>query len=745
MKEKVLIYQVLPRLFGNTNTTCKENGTIEENGCGKLNNFTDAVLARIHDMGFTHVWYTGVIRHATQTNYSSYGIPIQHAEVVKGRAGSPYAITDYYDIDPDLAENVNLRMSEWESLIERTHRAGMKVIMDFVPNHVAREYHSIRKPAGVRDLGEDDDKNMHFSTKNNFYYTWGDLDLNDVRRSKPEFKVYSDKDSAIYETYTECPAKATGNDRFDNHPGVNDWYETVKLNYGIDYCDAGGRSYHYEPIPNTWGKMTDILLYWASKGVDGFRCDMAEMVPCAFWSYATQILKTKYPDVVVIGEVYDPNQYRNYVKAGFDYLYDKVGMYDCLRGVIRGERPAASITHEWQVVDDIRDHMLYFLENHDEQRIASDYFCGDARKAIPAAALSLFFQKNPFMLYSGQEFGERGMDKEGFSGVDGRTTIFDYWSPATLAHAYQGIVVLNKGKAATGRKVSSANWYSPEQKSLFSTYRQMLRLANEEQAIREGDTFDLMYVNPACDHFDPRSHFAFLRKKGGEAMLIVLNFSAEARELGVCIPGHAFDYLHLPEEEVAVTELWSNKKKKVTLQKDGIFPVSIDEYGVRIYKFNVKMDESEFILNEHHKEEFPPAHTAEHLLNQLMIRMFGCERSRNAHIERKKSKMTFVIDHKPSRQEEKAIESEMNRLIEEDLPVTYEFVDRNHIPAGVKLDRLPDDASETLRLVRIGDYDVCPCIGKHVRSTAQIGKFVMLGTNWDETSHSFRIRFKIVQ
>ena len=724
MKEKVLIYQVLPRLFGNKNTTRKENGTIEENGCGKLNNFNDAVLSRIHDMGFTHIWYTGVIRHATQTNYSSYGIPTQHAEVVKGKAGSPYAITDYYDIDPDLTENVSMRMFEWMNLIERTHQAGMKVIMDFVPNHVAREYHSICKPAGVRDLGEDDDKNMHFSTRNNFYYTWGDLDLNDVRHSKPEFKAYSEKDASIYEPYHESPAKATGNDRFDNRPGCNDWYETVKLNYGIDYCDAGGRSYHYEPVPSTWGKMTDILLFWASKGVDGFRCDMAEMVPTAFWSYATQILKARYPDIVVIGEVYDPAQYRNYVKAGFDYLYDKVGMYDCLRGVIRGERPASSITHEWQEVDDIRDHMLYFLENHDEQRIASDFFCGDAIKAIPAAAMSMFFQKNPFMLYSGQEFGERGLDKEGFSGMDGRTTIFDYWSPETLSHAYQENVSKTK---------------------LSATYRQMLRLANEEKAIREGDTFDLMYVNPWSDHFDPRTNFAFLRKKDDEVLLVVLNFSAESRDLGVCIPGHAFDFLHLQEEEVSITELWSGGKSKVELKKDGIFPVSIEAHGVRIYKFNVKMEESDFILNEHHKEEFPPAHTAEHLLNQLMVRMFGCERSRNAHIERKKSKMTFVIDHKPSRQEEKAIETEMNCLIGEDLPVTYEFVDRDHIPSDVKLDRLPEDASETLRLVRIGDYDVCPCIGKHVRSTAQIGKFVMLGSNWDEASHSFRIRFKIVQ
>lgn len=154
---------------------------------------------------------------------------------------------------------------------------------------------------------------------------------------------------------------------------------------------------------------------------------------------------------------------------------------------------------------------------------------------------------------------------------------------------------------------------------------------------------------------------------------------------------------------------------------------------------------NEILLNDHNKEEFPPAHTAEHLLNQVMVRMFGCERSRNAHVERKKSKISYILDHKPDRKEEKEIERMMNELIEEDLPVTYEFVDRNHIPDDVKLDRLPDDASETIRLVRIGDFDVCPCIGKHVRSTSQIGRFEVLGTNWDQSTRSFRIRFKVVQ
>ena len=292
MNNKIIIYQVLPRLFGNRVTTRKRFGAIAENGCGKFSNFDEHTLRGIHDMGFSHIWYTGVIRHATQTDYSLYGIPSQHAEIVKGKAGSPYAITDYYDVDPDLALCVEHRMEEWLSLIERTHREGMKVIIDFVPNHVAREYHSICKPKGVRDLGEDDNPNMNFSTDNNFYYCWGmPLDLSDV-----------DVDNV---SYHESPAKATGNDRFTNRPGRNDWYETVKLNYGIDYCDAGGRSYHFDPIPDTWKKMTDILLFWAEKGVDGFRCDMAEMVPSAFWDYATKKVRKEYPHIIFIGEVYE--------------------------------------------------------------------------------------------------------------------------------------------------------------------------------------------------------------------------------------------------------------------------------------------------------------------------------------------------------------------------------------------------------------------------------------------------------
>lgn len=714
MNRKIIIYQLLPRLFGNRNQACMANGTLEENGVGKMNDLDTPRLRRIHEMGFTHVWLTGIIRHATTTDYRHHGIPYQHSTVVKGKAGSPYAITDYYDIDPDIAVNVDRRMDEFEQLVARIHHAGMKVIIDFVPNHVAREYHSICLPERTADLGEGDDVNKHFSPSNNFYYCPGQPFVAPMDTPTGE------------DPYIEFPAKCTGNDRFDNRPGTNDWYETVKLNYGIDYCDAGGRSYHFDPVPNTWNKMTEILLFWAAKNIDGFRCDMAEMVPHDFWSYATRIVKERYPQLVFIGEVYDTTKYRTYVKAGFDYLYDKVGMYDCLRDVICNRRPANSITYYWQSVDDIKDHMLYFLENHDEQRIASDFFCGDGRKAIPGLIVSALLRNNPVMIYAGQELGERGMNAEGFSGCDGRTTIFDYWCVDTLRRGYY-----------------DRRHLTQEEKHLMAIYQKVLCMANQEKAIYEGDFFDLMYVNPQSSTFNPRHQYAFLRKKDNEALLMVANFSDEATHIGVTIPCHAFDFLGLPELEVEATDLLTGEHTTLNLKKDGTVEMDVAAYSGNILKFCIQMENKTYELNAHNKEEFAPAHTAEHLLNQVMVRMFGCERSSNAHIERKKSKINYELDHKPSRKEEKAIEDKMNELIEADLPVTFEYVDRNQLPEGVKTDRLPEDASETLRLVRIGSFDVCPCIGKHVRSTAQIGRFEMLGSNWDEMTHTFRIRFKV--
>ena len=563
---KLVIYQVFTRTFGNKNSNRKPNGTLAENGVGKMNDFDVATLQQIKSLGVNTIWYTGVIRHATCTDYSAFGIPRQTPHVVKGKAGSPYAITDYYDIDPDIADNVAERMSEFEDLVKRTHKEGLKVIIDFVPNHVAREYKSICKPKGVKDLGETDDTGKHFDANNNFYYCPNEpLDTSAIPLPNG---IEADGSNEMAAEYTETVARCTGNDRFDAHPQANDWYETVKLNYGIDYCDWGGRSTHFEPIPDTWHKMTDILLFWAAKGIDGFRCDMAEMVPHEFWQYATEKVKAQYPHIVFIGEVYDPNQYRTYVAAGFDYLYDKVGMYDCLRDVMCGHRSASNISQQWQATDDIREHILYFLENHDEQRIASDFFCGNMQKGIPALIVSALFQRNPMMIYAGQEFGERGMDSEGFSGVDGRSTIFDYWS----------VDAIRKG-------FFERSELSAEQLQLEKDYRTILNICNSEKAVSEGKTFDLMYANEANEGFDSNKMFAFLRSFGNTTLLVVANFGEAEAHVRVNIPAHAFDYMELTEGKKDMVDLLSGDQQTAILRQDSPVEMVVAGLSGRIYKF----------------------------------------------------------------------------------------------------------------------------------------------------------------
>ena len=308
--------------------------------------------------------------------------------------------------------------------------------------------------------------------------------------------------------------------------------------------------------------MTDILLFWARKGIDGFRCDMAEMVPAEFWRWATDKVKFAYPDIVFVGEVYNPAEYHNYLNAGFDYLYDKVGMYDTIREIIRGNMPTQAITSAWQQTDDIRDHMLYFLENHDEQRIASSFFAGDGRKGVPGLVVSALLQQNPLMIYAGQEYGERGMDKEGFSGHDGRTTIFDYWSIDTLTRA-------------AGRKLTK------DEKALANIYNKVINIARSEKAVCEGVSFDLMYVNG-----DYHRQYAFLRKAGSEVLLVVVNFDELTTTMDVTIPAHAFDYLKLKERKnVTAVDLLTGKEIKRQLYRDCYISVDLEPLGAVVLKF----------------------------------------------------------------------------------------------------------------------------------------------------------------
>ena len=535
---KIIIYQLLPRLFGNSTEGCVAGGTIEQNGCGKFNDITPKALRAIRNLGATHVWYTGVIEHTTRTSYEAYGIPADHPATVKGEAGSPYAIKDYYDNDPDLAVNVGKRREEFKALVDRTHKAGLKVIMDFIPNHVARHYHSDNMPEGTYSFGEHDENNLFFAGHNNFYYL-----------GNQSYGCNIDAKDCADEEYSETPLRATGNDCFGS-PSRNDWYDTVKLNYGIDYR-TGNRQ--FSPVPNTWVKMLKILRYWASQGIDGFRCDMVEMTPVEFWSWAVTKIKEEFPGIVFIGEIYQPHIYRSFIKeGGFDYLYDKVGLYDTLKGVMSGQASANNISCTLQSTADIRSHMLTFLENHDEQRIASDFFAANAERALAALIVSATIDTQPFMLYAGQELGERGMDKEGYSGVDGRTTIFDYWSVDTL-------------RRWKGDGSYSGELLTEQEKSLQSYYSHLLNLCNSEKALSEGQFYGLQYANPHCDKYDSNHIFSYLRGTENELLLVVANFSGNDKECELTIPEEAFAFFGAAydNEPHKVKELISGKSIEI--------------------------------------------------------------------------------------------------------------------------------------------------------------------------------------
>lgn len=501
---KLVIYQMMVRLFGNKNQTNKHYGSIEENGSGKFNDITDVALEKLKDLGISHVWYTGVIEHATMTDYTSMGIKMDDPDVVKGRAGSPYAIKDYYDVDPDLAVDVPNRLKEFDELVARTHSKGLKVIIDFVPNHVARHYVSDAGPADKRDFGADDNISKAFHPGNDYYYIAG-------KNFKVPEGVNAGGDSFHHPLkdgrYDEYPAKVTGNNVFSEAPGINDWFETVKLNYGIDYQN---KQNHFNPIPPVWLKMRDILLYWTNKKVDGFRCDMAEEVPVEFWSWVIPEIKKVNPQMVFIAEAYNSQKYASFLTTGqFDYLYDKVGLYDGLKKLIKNESHAdvKDITHVWNVESrGFSSKMLRFLENHDEERIASSAFAGNAWYAKPAMVVSATLASGPVMIYFGQESGEPGKGNAGFSGENNRTTIFDYWG--VPEHQKW----MNNG-AFDGKGLNEDQHY------LRGFYRTLLNFVASDEAIRKGEFAEL----PHQHNFSNRQ-YAYLRFTENKRVLVVANF-----------------------------------------------------------------------------------------------------------------------------------------------------------------------------------------------------------------------------
>ena len=583
---KPVVYQLFTRLYGNKNTANVPWGTIDENGVGKFNDITDTALASIKALGTSHVWYTGVPHHAVINDYTEFGISNDDPDVVKGRAGSPYAVKDYYNVNPDLAVDPNQRLEEFEALISRTHEAGMKVIIDIVPNHVARRYESLSMPEGHSNFGENDDTTVTYARDNNFYYV---VDEPFQVPTSSDYKPLGGDQHALLDgKFEEFPAKWTGNGARAPKPDINDWYETVKINYGVkpdgsydfptlpaEYANLSyqqhGAFWADKSLPNSWYKFRDIAHYWLDKGVDGFRYDMAEMVPVEFWSFLNSSIKQKRPDAFLLAEVYQPSKYRDYLHSGkMDYLYDKVGFYDTLKAIMQGRGKVSDLVSVHDDVADIASHMLHFLENHDEQRIASPDFAGDAEKGKPALAVSALISSAPTLLYFGQDVGEDGSEETGF-GDPTRTTIFDY--AGVPAHQR----FMNNGKFDAGQSTE-------EEKALHSFYKDVMNIAATHSAIN-GRYQSLHALNLSeKDSAYSEKQFAFLREENDQGFIVIANFSDNATgPISLIVPASA---IKASSNNLALKPLLSHKG--VTLEQEGAnyrAIITLDALETKVFAF----------------------------------------------------------------------------------------------------------------------------------------------------------------
>lgn len=578
LNKKEVIYQVFTRLFGNTISNNKPWGTIEENGVGKFNDFTESALKEIKDLGVTHIWYTGVHHHDVITDYTKYGISNDDPDVVKGRAGSPYAVKDYYNVNPDLAVNVENRLEEFKALVERSHKTGLKVIIDIVPNHVARNYQGLTNPKGVVDLGANDDKNVVYSVNNNFYYNPNNAFK--VPYWENGYTPLGDEKHPLEDDFfDESPAKWTGNGSRLSQPHVNDWYETVKINYGIspegkkdfDELPAGFENEDYKKhfdfwkdktVPNSWTKFRDIALYWVDFGIDGFRYDMAEMVPVEFWSYMNSSIKMKKPDAFLLAEVYTPSLYRDYIKKGkMDYLYDKVQLYDTLKHVMQGHGKTDYLPGIIDELMDIEHHMLHFLENHDEQRIASPEFAGSAEKGKPAMVVSTTVSTSPTMVYFGQELGEPGAEDAGF-GKPSRTSIFDYI----------GVPYLQRW---VNNKQFDGGQLSNEEKQLRDFYKRLLNFTINSSALA-GKYQDIHFFNREKTQNYNDKILSFVRWSANEKLIVVSNFDANnGFEFELKLPNNIVKEWQLNDGSYKVSDVLYNQFSSDLIVKNGVGTVNV--------------------------------------------------------------------------------------------------------------------------------------------------------------------------
>ncbi len=567
--KKVVVYQVFTRLFGNKNTTNKPWGTIEENGVGKFDDFTEKALHEIKDLGVTYIWYTGVPHHALVRDYTAYGISNDDPEVVKGRAGSPYAVKDYYNVNPDLAVNPANRLQEFEALIARTHKAGLKVIIDIVPNHIARKYEGKSNPEGVRDFGADDNTQVEYDKNNNFYY----IPNQHFQIPDGDIPLNGEKNALVDGIFDEDPAKWTGNGSRKIKPDQNDWYETVKVNYGVrpdgakDFAELPSgfdqKSYqeHFnfwqdKEVPDSWKKFKSIALYWAAKGVDGFRYDMAEMVPYEFWSYMNSAIKMKNPNAFLLAEVYNPNEYRNYIRLGkMDYLYDKVETYDKLKDIIRGKSSTDGLSNIQSGMADIEHHMLHFLDNHDEQRLASPEFAGTPERGKPLMVVSTTISTSPTMVYFGQEVGEAGNENAGF-GTRSRTSIFDY------------IGVPNHQRWMNGGKFDGGQ-LSESEKNLRDFYKRLLNFSINSSALM-GSFQEIHSANRQNSVGYTDLIYSYVRWSDTQKLIVVANFSSDkTSEFELKVPAEVISKWKLKDGSYELLDQLYLKNKTSLIVKNG--------------------------------------------------------------------------------------------------------------------------------------------------------------------------------
>ncbi|MEH6595177.1 MAG: alpha-amylase family glycosyl hydrolase [Colwellia polaris] len=590
-KGKPVVYQVFTRLFGNTNTTNKPWGTIAENGVGKFSDFTDTALLGIKELGVSHIWYTGVPHHALIGDYTAFGIKNDDPDVVKGRAGSPYSVKDYYGVNPDLADNPAQRMQEFESLITRTHQHGMKVIIDIVPNHIARDYQSLGKPDGVIDFGQNDDKTLEYSVSNDFYYVVGQ-DFQVPTSTNGYAPLGGENHPLADGKFEESPAKWTGNGSRAAQPSINDWYETVKVNYGVKpdgsysfaklpesyrfkSVQAHNEFWQNKKVPNSWVKFRDITQFWLAKGVDGFRYDMAEMVPVEFWSYLNSAIKMTNQDAFILAEVYNPRKYRDYIQLGkMDYLYDKVDFYDRLKDIMQGHGNTDDLANIQQRYSDIEQHLLHFLENHDEQRIASPGFAGSAEKAKPAMVVSALISRSPTMIYFGQEVGEDGSEETGF-GKPSRTSIFDY--AGVPAHQRW----MNGGLFDGGQLTES-------ELSLRGFYQRLMRISAQNSAML-GSYQSLHADNRQLLTTYNHKQFSFARWQDQERLIIVSNFDERNKyQYTLHLPADLVKQWQLSQGEYPLVDLLFDSKNTLKVNLDNSAEININVAPLGSFVFQLQ-------------------------------------------------------------------------------------------------------------------------------------------------------------